>query len=882
MALIIDPDDLSQGTETSCAATTFASPSGAQIVITSVNVPAVTASDYIEVRDAADPVNNGIYVVDSTVASTSITATKITGSNPALDAGSATIRIFGDDTLEKSIHFDTDNRVVFIFEKGSVSTDGVTLQALYSFMKEEWKNDADLIKHDFPMVAVTPEQFEFSLNWNPDGTATPTNTTRKLIRTGGWSELDGQGNLIQQYAGVITLGSFDETGDTAYYQQGSDPTDTGARTNFTFSDAVNEAILTFNENVGPDGGTGFVVDATGRLLTRNDGGTNTTDGYVVGANVTIRAAEDTTNNGTFRIAAVAAGADGSLTLGTAADADTGTTYTATTIERFDGGSWIDEGYYVGGTITASSADNAANDVTGTISAVTASIITTDSVWTADTVDTGAVYGPLTANAADTTMITAIDLRDNLKLFLRVGPLPTSNEDDGKIFASSNLTAIGLSTLTNKAERFPLSNAADLKISASDDTIASDAVYDEIRIRYLSTAYNRTVTTALDFGIVIDVGTYSNSNGVSNGSTTFTSVGDMDTGDGEALADYAGGTLTIHDATGPDDTIHTIVGTPTAPGGTLTIVLDSALTNSETGLSFTMQRATPVVASIQQIYEKVQWKLRQSVDADGTGSIVVGDTADELLRFVGDALEAGQAIPDNPNGGGSGVVIEGFDSNDTNSITFFDNSAASESFPFVAAGSINFNNNLVSDSSPSYWMFFDTTKSNAVADLSVTSASGNAATLTGAATLPVVADNDYIRVTGFSDEANNGIWRVSDASPTTSAIDAVKADDGITVVNEGPIAGTIDENPIDSPDAIIVDNNAGTDITGVIGGSSVSFDFDYDGNTQGGRVISTPVSIVLRAIGLDSGQFVETTGTITAATGLTFSLVAALERNYSNP
>ena len=48
MPLISDPDGLSQGGETSVAATTFASQSGAQIVITSANVPAVTAGDYID------------------------------------------------------------------------------------------------------------------------------------------------------------------------------------------------------------------------------------------------------------------------------------------------------------------------------------------------------------------------------------------------------------------------------------------------------------------------------------------------------------------------------------------------------------------------------------------------------------------------------------------------------------------------------------------------------------------------------------------------------------------------------------------------------------------------------------------------------------------
>ena len=68
----------------------------------------------------------------------------------------------------------------------------------------------------------------------------------------------------------------------------------------------------------------------------------------------------------------------------------------------------------------------------------------------------------------------------------------------------------------------------------------------------------------------------------------------------------------------------------------------------------------------------------------------------------------------------------------------------------------------------------------------------------------------------------------------------------------------------------------------IGGATAAFDFDYDGNTQGGRSAGTDAAITLKAIGTDTGQYVETEGTITRNVGLSFSLVAALERNYSNP
>jgi hypothetical protein len=83
-------------------------------------------------------------------------------------------------------------------------------------------------------------------------------------------------------------------------------------------------------------------------------------------------------------------------------------------------------------------------------------------------------------------------------------------------------------------------------------------------------------------------------------------------------------------------------------------------------------------------------------------------------------------------------------------------------------------------------------------------------------------------------------------------------------------------------AVLVHDNSSTDIAGNISGSTtIPFDYDYDGNLQGGRTPATDADVTIVAIGLNSAQYVVATGTITRATGLDFSLVAPLERNYSN-
>jgi hypothetical protein len=67
-------------------------------------------------------------------------------------------------------------------------------------------------------------------------------------------------------------------------------------------------------------------------------------------------------------------------------------------------------------------------------------------------------------------------------------------------------------------------------------------------------------------------------------------------------------------------------------------------------------------------------------------------------------------------------------------------------------------------------------------------------------------------------------------------------------------------------------------------ASISRTFDYDGNIQGGRTVAPPgdVNVTAVAIGLSTGQFVKATGTIAKSKANSVSLVAPLERNYSNP
>lgn len=325
------------------------------------------------------------------------------------------------DTTAKTISLLTTSAI-----EDAGATGGVTGQALYSWLKERWKNSATYIKYPFPMEAITPEQFEFINGWKPLNDA-----TRKLIRTAGWAEKNVAGAVLRRYAGIVSLGSLGVT-DQPYYRFAS-----GLAVNFDYEGPVNEGIQIFG------------------------------------------------------------------------DADNG---------NFD---------YTGGT--------------------------------------------------------------PLYLFCR---------EQGKTYATSNNSAIGAPTLTYIVYRFPLSNATDLKISASDVAISTTTPYTNISITYY------TVDQMFDV-------------------------------DGDTINEpYR------------------------------IIITDSG--NS---------------ATTQQIYEKIQWSLRQATDIDAGAGEVIGRTADGLLMFVGDTLI-----------GSNGVRIAGLNDNFLNSVEFYDHTGTKRIYPFVSSGTIGFGAN----------------------------------------------------------------------------------------------------------------------------------------------------------------------------------------------
>jgi hypothetical protein len=159
------------------------------------------------------------------------------------------------DDASEEVYINTTTKTIKLVKVGNLDDDGVTLKALYSFLKEQWKNDPNtknLAAFPFPMTPITDESFELIDGWDFFNDA-----SRYLIRTGGWTVRNVAGNVTQKWAGIIGLGSI-EVDDQLYYYQGTG----SAITNVQLLGQVNQAVQILSDPNG-DGVYGDGFDYTG-------------------------------------------------------------------------------------------------------------------------------------------------------------------------------------------------------------------------------------------------------------------------------------------------------------------------------------------------------------------------------------------------------------------------------------------------------------------------------------------------------------------------------------------------------------------------------------------------------------------------------------------
>jgi hypothetical protein len=202
------------------------------------------------------------------------------------------------------------------------------------------------------------------------------------------------------------------------------------------------------------------------------------------------------------------------------------------------------------------------------------------------------------------------------------------------------------------------------------------------------------------------------------------------------------------------------------------------------------------ATLKQIYEKVQYQLRQTGDIDAGAGTERGDITDSLLTFIGADLYCS-----------TGVYIDDFQATETNNLHPRDTGGVIRDFPYVSAGEIRFGVNLSGDAAAKYWIFFT------------------------------------------NDDAGD---------------------------NAGYDFGT--------DDAILIKDASGDDLTGdVDSNSTITFDYDFDGNVQRGNdSAGEDVPYTAVALGLTTGKYYRTTGTLTRSKANVITLAAEKERSFENP
>lgn len=456
---------------------------------------------------------------------------------------------------------------------------------------------------------------------------------------------------------------------------------------------------------------------------------------------------------------------------------------------------------------------------------------------------------------------ANDFRDFLKVYNRV---------QGKLSAEGNLLVDqDLAALTFIAYRLPLGNGSDPNILQGDAFIDGNLPYTSMTLSFLKgggfTAWANSIVYPAG-AVVLDV--LVNSNGSTLGQWFFTPAGGTSSGTG----------------TGDD------VG-----------VTDWEAYAGERQIGLEWYAFNRIIdgnnGTDVQVYEWTQRILRLGTDINDNlvGGVnqnafgtVDGNLGRLLTRFVGGLKSFGGAFIDNLDPT-SRATAEFFDITvdggglDVESVPV---TATGRTFPFSAAGNMVFSANAVLETNIDTFfdMYFDHTRRDTAADVAMTAVSTNTGTVTSTIIdLSIYTANDWVALSGFASPANNGVFQVT-GTPAAGSMDVVKTrepNDVLVADTAGPSIN-VDDDPFNTDDAVIVNDDTGTPITGQITQTNEPFTFAYDTNVQGGRVAGTDAVVVVAAQGLNDSKWAEAPFTIPRSVGLTFPVNLLDDAVYNNP
>jgi hypothetical protein len=757
--------------------------------------------------------------------------------------------------------------------------DGITMQAIYSFGKDEWRVDSlitdlagnwndDLIRTEYPFEAITSEQFEVGGGVAHDNWSWFNDYTRKKVRTGGWADktLVQTGALdLERWTGIVTLGSLDI--DTqVYYQQVSAVT---AKNDFTFTGVVNESVQILDDP-NQDGAFGDGFDRTqylklfarkkGRSYAQSeiadigvstlqtivnrfplahvpDAAIDTTDAEIFGTNPFKFGSNPFITPFEGRVVNAA---DGDKTAGALTFTSTGSTFFTSEVVAgdilhiFESGD-TDSGYYQIASVDSETVVTVTDveyvDADGNF------VFQGTNGWraTSSTLDFN-IYSSIILADKTTTPGTAADLSADTGI-INVTPASVSAGALGSIADTVNDLSgaqAGDLLLVTGGVTDPLNEGIYKVVDANYDANAAAPAAGVLFVNTTDFPFPAVADTAASYQ-VLEPGMYLQfkdiltqtivSSATANETIVFASSGRTITL-GSVLAwdaSIVAGTMIVVSGTSLNDGRFTVLS---VNAQVVTLIATDTLTDET--------NTNAPVATVQ-----VREGFRRTI---GTGTFayrwrVFGNNGglQEVFQFIQNQLRdnadidfgTGASVGNitdllmsfaSPTGTGLEMFIDDLNTGDINNATFQDHSGTNRNFPFTASGNLVFNSNLVADTDAKYWLFFS------------------------------------------NDDAGINLGR------DFGTKDALIVQDSLNRFIAGNVNGS--------------GNHTGVAGTLAGGNISVPFTYDYDVNVQrGAGSAATDGPVTLVAIGLSSAQYVVAAGTITRATGITISAVAALERNY---
>jgi len=821
LGVISDPNALSQGAETVVTDMVFGTPTGNQVEITSAGsgIPLLVDNEFIEIRDHSQTVNNGLYRVnDATPAVGAVTLDKVSGSNPVA-ASSESASVFSSIRNAETVAYTNASGA----QVDMTGTGLPTLSVGSRFVIEDHATTDNNGPFEVTVVnTVTADYTCVKLSGNnPSNQAAEALVMITDVKSVHY-DTQALGIYVLEQPSAIAALDLDGVLGQAFYS-------------FTVLSWKDDSFLIAN---APFPMLCIDADAGKYLVGQDPSGNNSGWATVDVTGESIRTTKLFRNMGWSEIAAngdLDAQYAGIRTLGAMLDETPGTGDTA--YYHFGTDTTVDDSV----SFTFAGPVNEPIQVYNGLATPASSFVitTTDTItrsdggnWRTD----GYIVG------GQIVIIDAEDVENDGTYTIA----SVQDSVDGAIVVSG--------TLTN--------NAADTTIHFGWDN--RNAI--TLKLRERTTPGNSNARTFSQANLAA-AGETALSNrlftfGLSNSQDLDISADDSTIG---SSGPYTGMTITYHSTPQAKGGSGDLVGGPYNFG---IIIAGNSGTNT-------------------QVYEFVQYELRQTTDIDADADTAIGVMMDGLMRFLGPTLQVGSvdgglSFPTNPDGGGSGVFIDALSSASRNDTVYYDNTGTVRSHPLGVAVTLDFNSTIIDDALATYTLFFDATIFTTVSDLVITAITGATGTFNSAgANLPTLnaGAGQYVRVTGKTgaDAPMNGIYQVT-TETSTSAWNVTRAD-GATIVTTGSSSCSVDQYPIDSPDAIIVQDDTPANVTGTDPSADVVFTFDYSGNVQGGRTASEDAFVRARAIGRSGAQYTQTTVQTIPSTAVTIPVSSNIERNF---